>query len=534
VEKGKKEQMSSKCIQLGLYVGLIPAAIICILVVILHLKEQALPTFFFITLLTIGSCIIFLLSSDIRKLKKDNHFAISNLKDSFQISNKLLTSYYTFVDNFIINSHSLFKDEKELVTRLSEYSLSNDCLSKDSLEKITSYLEGNIYIHESAVQDDVRGSLHELFKRLEDHNREIELFLQTLKAVDIKKEFVKNVGWHIDLLLKKEQFLEMVTQYEYYSELISDFINSIINNINSTSKPLSTEIFSIKKIISLFVKNVKLWKEELFSETSGKNFNNLISKYNQQNVAFNGVSTNISRYYKDLENQLGVIVQVINKITENSSRIQDISENINILSINASIQAARAGNEGKGFKVISNEIKALSESTDKFIKDIIHVIGQAKEIANQISSDFHGQCQQVTDDINNQITSFNTFYTLLQEYHNEFNVIFTSVHDLTESIDTHINRFNPIFQFQDMSVQELDNMNKVITKFLTDNREIIDKVLKLVDEEKKKKILTELLSFVEKKLTTDAELMVLDGIYDRHNLEKKRNIQPKDVSVELF
>jgi methyl-accepting chemotaxis protein len=55
--------------------------------------------------------------------------------------------------------------------------------------------------------------------------------------------------------------------------------------------------------------------------------------------------------------------------------IRDVSDRTNILAINASIEAARAGAVGRGFRIIANEVRALAGQTGDFAKQIEDTIG---------------------------------------------------------------------------------------------------------------------------------------------------------------
>ena len=63
---------------------------------------------------------------------------------------------------------------------------------------------------------------------------------------------------------------------------------------------------------------------------------------------------------------MNAVNDISNKITE----ISEIANKTDILSINAAIEAARAGESGKGFAVVAQEIRKLSDRTQKLASDI--------------------------------------------------------------------------------------------------------------------------------------------------------------------
>ena len=89
--------------------------------------------------------------------------------------------------------------------------------------------------------------------------------------------------------------------------------------------------------------------------------------------------------------------------------IRDVSDRTNILAINASIESARAGAVGKGFRIIANEVRTLAGQTGDFARQIEDTIGEFGRSVTRIDSamkEFTGLLERFRSSFSDVLSNF--------------------------------------------------------------------------------------------------------------------------------
>lgn len=115
--------------------------------------------------------------------------------------------------------------------------------------------------------------------------------------------------------------------------------------------------------------------------TSMDDLSAVIGSVTQRIESVLALANDIEGTTKSGSGSLAAMIESLKKVSDSSAQmtgiieiINDISDKINLLSLNASIEAARAGDAGRGFAVVADEVSKLADMTANSIKDISSLV----------------------------------------------------------------------------------------------------------------------------------------------------------------
>ncbi len=243
-----------------------------------------------------------------------------------------------------------------------------------------------------------------------------------------------------DILLKTGlEASNTLIEYLAKDAISADFLKSYLSNANMQS--------GRTKKLQEALENLAETSREIENEAG-----NISSKASQNNGNLREIYTEIKELRESIQtieqdhkkyvDQFKVLLSQIREINVLVDSIKNISAQTNLLSFNASIEAARAGVAGKGFRIIANEVKKLSDDTDKTsetiknkVENLTRSVSELEKDTNQNSSDL----LKLSTEANSTIEKFNATLKNNSDNNDYVSGITAHIGDNLSKIDSIIN-----------------------------------------------------------------------------------------------